>query len=237
MSCISRVCAIGCFWLVAAAPAFGGGDAADIDTSDTGSAAEVRPQALPPAQEAPIAQTGRARSGNPLWEIPLEHLSATRDRPIFSPSRRPRAIADAPSTAVAGPPVQAPRLPERPQLSLVGTILNGDDGFAIFLDQTTRVPLRLKMGAEHQGWMLRQIAARSVTLQKGEDVAVLVFPEPANEPTPAAAAAGVAKTWPDQPAPSPPPASTAQATPPYLSPESNALRRPARPQGNSARRR
>src|SRR5216684_625555 len=27
--------------------------------------------------------------GNPLWALPLKQLSTTRDRPIFSPSRRP----------------------------------------------------------------------------------------------------------------------------------------------------
>src|SRR5438045_3679915 len=30
-----------------------------------------------------------AQSGNPLWTIPLASLTATRERPIFTPSRRP----------------------------------------------------------------------------------------------------------------------------------------------------
>jgi hypothetical protein len=41
-------------------------------------------------------------SGNPLWAIPLKELSATRERPIFSPSRRAPAPADALYTAAAG---------------------------------------------------------------------------------------------------------------------------------------
>jgi hypothetical protein len=28
-------------------------------------------------------------SGNPLWAVPIKDLSQTRDRPIFTPSRRP----------------------------------------------------------------------------------------------------------------------------------------------------
>ena len=88
--------------------------------------------------------------GNPLWGIPLKLLSATRDRPIFSASRRPPPIDAAPAAVAVAPPVQAPKPPERPQLSLVGTIVNGDDGFAIFLDQNTRAPLRLRMGADYQ---------------------------------------------------------------------------------------
>src|SRR5690348_11023669 len=97
-------------------------------------------------------------------------------------------VAVAPPAVAVAPPVQAPKPPERPQLSLVGTIVNGDDGFAIFLDQNTRAPLRLRMGADYQGWMLRQIESRAVTLQKGEDVAVLAFPPPAtNQATPGVA--------------------------------------------------
>jgi general secretion pathway protein N len=114
--------------------------------------------------------------------------------------------------------------------------MSGDDGFAIFVDQATKAPLRIRIGAAHQGWMLRQVEARSATLQKGEEVAVLTFPKPANDPSTAADAI-TAKTSPDLPAPPPPLASTAQTTPPYLSPESNALRKSARPHGSSARRR
>jgi hypothetical protein len=100
--------------------------------------------------------------------------------------------------------------------------MNGADGFAIFLDQSTRAPLRIRMGADYQGWMLRQIEARSVTLQKGDDVAVLSFPPPATNP-PIPAGPSLAQI-PSVPAAPPP----AQMAPPYLSPESNALRMPVR---------
>src|ERR1700756_873862 len=42
-------------------------------------------------------------SGNPLWGIPLRVLTATRERPLFSPSRRPPA-----PPAVAAPVVPRP---------------------------------------------------------------------------------------------------------------------------------
>jgi general secretion pathway protein N len=235
MSSLGRVCVVGCFWLVATVSALSVAHPAGIDMSDTDAAADARPQPSPPAQDQRVAQTGQPPSGNPLWGIPLKQLSATRDRPIFSPSRRPPPAA-IPVTAVATSlPVQAPKQPERPQLSLIGTIVSGDDGFAIFVDQTTKAPLRIKLGAGYQGWMLRQIEARSVTLQKGEEVVMLSFPERTNDRnTPAGAE--FARTLPDPPAPLPPLA-TAQTTPPFLSPESNALRMPARPRGGSARRR
>ena len=198
MSSIGRTFVVGCFWLVATASAFG---------------------VAGPA--SPDAQSGTARSGNPLWGIPLELLSATRDRPIFSASRRPPPVNVAPPAVAVAPPVQAPKPPERPQLSLVGTIVNGDDGIAIFLDQNTRAALRLRMGADYQGWMLRQIEARSVTLQKGEDVAVLAFPPPSSNP----ASSGAASIAQLPPITVSPPA--AQAAP-FLSPESKALRMPVR---------
>jgi hypothetical protein len=236
MSSLGRVCVVGCFWLVATVSALSVAHPAGIDMSDTDAAAAARPQPSPPAQDQRIAQTGQPPSGNPLWGIPLKQLSATRDRPIFSPSRRPPPAAVPVTAAATSLPMQAPKQPERPQLSLIGTIVSGDDGFAIFVDQTTKAPLRIKLGARYQGWMLRQIEARSVTLQKGQEVVMLSFPEPANDRnTPAGAE--FAKTWPDSPAPLPPLASTAQTTPPFLSPESNALRMPARPRGGSARRR
>jgi hypothetical protein len=237
MSSLGRVCVVGCFWLVATASALGVAHPAGIDMSDSDAAAAARPQPSPPAQDQRVARTVQPPSGNPLWGIPLKQLSATRDRPIFSPSRRPPPAA-IPVTAVATSlPVQAPKQPERPQLSLIGTIVSGDDGFAIFVDQTTKVPLRIKLGAVYQGWMLRQIEARSVTLQKGEEVVMLSFPDPANGQNAPAAGAEFAKTLPDPPAPLPPLAATAQTTPPFLSPESNALRMQARPRGGSARRR
>ena len=133
------------------------------------------PETQPPAPT-------RALSPNPLWEIPLSKLSTTRERPIFSPSRRP------PPVAVAGPPAPpapapAPRLPrvERPQLSLVGTVSGDDESFGIFVDQTTKAALRLKLDEEYQGWKLRAVKAREVTLQHDQHTAVLTLPQPGTE--------------------------------------------------------
>src|SRR5262249_53698680 len=47
--------------------------------------------------------------GNPLWAIPLRSLSATRERPIFLPSRRP------PAPRVVASPAPAPVQPSPPQ--------------------------------------------------------------------------------------------------------------------------
>ena len=60
----------------------------------------------------PIARPNRETAkplpgGNPLWSIPLSALSATRERPIFSASRRPpqpAVVAPAEQVAVPLPP-------------------------------------------------------------------------------------------------------------------------------------
>jgi len=120
----------------------------------------------------------RLRSGNPLWAIPLKNLSVTRERPIFSASRRP------PAPAVAAAPYVPPRAPskppepERPQLTLVGTIAGQQEAFGIFLDQTTNDVVRLKLGDAQRGWLLRRVLKREVMLEKDRETVVLALPAP-----------------------------------------------------------
>jgi hypothetical protein len=138
-------------------------------------AAAPRPAVLPSA----VPASERALSANPLWAVPLSQLSGTRDRPIFSSSRRPvpAAVAAEPVVAkVAAAPRK--REPERPPLALVGTIASGDEGFGIFVDLSTKAALRLKLGEDYQGWKLRLIQGREVTLEKDQQVAVLSLPQP-----------------------------------------------------------
>jgi hypothetical protein len=116
------------------------------------------------------------RPGNPLWAIPLKDLSVTRERPIFSPSRRPPPAVVAAAPYVPPPPPTAPAGPQRPQLVLVGTVVNAKEGFGIFLDQTTNTVVRLKTGEGHNGWIMLSVHGREATLQKDRDTAVLALP-------------------------------------------------------------
>ncbi|WP_249136961.1 hypothetical protein [Bradyrhizobium tropiciagri] len=128
------------------------------------------------------APTPRPLSPNPLWGIPLKTLSNTRDRPVFSPSRRPRpAVVAEPEVSKPAPPPPRKVAAEPPPLSLVGTIAGDDESFGIFLDQSNKTALRLKLGDEFQGWKLRTIKGREVTMQKDEQGAVLTLPEPGGE--------------------------------------------------------
>jgi hypothetical protein len=129
---------------------------------------------------APPVPPVRTPSANPLWGIPLAQLSGTRERPIFSPSRRPPPVAAVAETASVKPPPRKKEI-EPPQLSLVGTIASIDEGFGIFIDQSTKAAIRLKVGEDHQGWKLRQIRGREVTMEKDERSAVLTLPQPGGQ--------------------------------------------------------
>ena len=124
--------------------------------------------------------------GNPLWAIPLKSLTFTRDRPLFTPSRRPPT----PPVAYVEPPrpvvVSKPAEPERPRLALIGVVLGEKDGIAIFVDETTREVVRLRRNEGYSGWILRSLQGREATLEKEAFTAVLVIPPPGGEQNPAA---------------------------------------------------
>ena len=142
------------------------------------------PVVVKPADQPPPAPE-RARSANPLWAIPLATLSSTRERPVFSPSRRPPPPPVA-AVAVAPPPPPPPpksSRAERPQLSLVGTIVADDDqSFGIFVDPTTRASLRLKIGEDHLGWKLRSVHGREATFERDQQITILSLPQPFDDP-------------------------------------------------------
>ncbi|MEA2985272.1 MAG: hypothetical protein QOD94_1526 [Alphaproteobacteria bacterium] len=141
-----------------------------------------RPKSATPGPAAPSATAAaeRAPSANPLWTIPLTSLTATRQRPVFSPSRRPPVVVVAKAPPPPPPPPPKPPEPEKLQLSLVGTIL-GENGERIGLfvnpvERADRNALRLKVGENIKGWVLREVLPRQVVLEKGQQSAVLELP-------------------------------------------------------------
>src|SRR5271154_2589645 len=94
-----------------------------------------------------------ASAGNPLWAIPLNALTATRDRPLFSASRRPPALAvGTVAPPPSHPPPAAPAPPERPPLTLMGTIIGAESSIALVSNSSTQVVSRLRVGEENSGW-------------------------------------------------------------------------------------
>ena len=165
------------------------GDALDAGLSDDAQAAgspviaavPVMPPVTTVRVVTPPAEPAqeRALSANPLWAIPLAQLSATRERPIFSPSRRPPPAAVAAEPAIVKAPTVRKKGPETPPLALVGTIASDEEGFGIFLDQSTKAAIRLKVGEDYQGWKLRSVQGRETALEKDQQVVTLALPQPA----------------------------------------------------------
>jgi hypothetical protein len=135
-------------------------------------AALVQPSATPADMPAPPA--------NPLWAIPLSRLTATRERPIFSAARRPPAVVIVKPVA-SNLPAPKHLEPEKPTLSLIGTIvgIGAGAGIGLFVDAADqRSAVSLKAGDNHKGWILRSVGRRQVELAKGLDVVVLDLPRP-----------------------------------------------------------
>ena len=118
--------------------------------------------------------------GNPLWGISLNALTATRERPIFSPSRRPPAPTPPAPVVMASPP-PPPTAPEEIPLKLVGTIVGGDNSIAICFNPSTRDVVRLKVGESFQGWFLRAVHGREAAFEKATLHVTLALPSPEDQ--------------------------------------------------------
>jgi general secretion pathway protein N len=98
-----------------------------------------------------------AASVSPLAAQPLDRFSVTRDRPLFSPTRRPPA----PPPAVTAPP---PPPPPPPDVVLLGVVVDGEDAHALVRAGPAAKILRLRIGDEIGGWKVGQIEARKLVL-------------------------------------------------------------------------
>jgi hypothetical protein len=108
---------------------------------------------------------------NPLWAIPMPSLTDTRERPIFSASRRAPVAPPAPQLARSSEP-------NRPLLTLMGTVAEDSEGIAVFRDEASKDILRLRIGQTHSGWTLSTVTPREVTMLRDHDTAILDIPIP-----------------------------------------------------------
>jgi hypothetical protein len=143
--------------------------------STVGPADQAGTPAGPPTGTGAIVADPK-QIGNPLWTVPLSSLSVTRERPIFSPGRRPP-----PPPAVAVPyvppaPPPKPPEPDHPSLTLLGTLAGDSKGVGIFVNEADKTTLRLGTGDDHEGWVLRSVNGREVTFERGGRTATLALP-------------------------------------------------------------
>jgi hypothetical protein len=142
--------------------------------------------------EVDTADPSRTVRGNPHWAVPLESLRATRERPLFAPTRRPPAPFVAARPPDPAPPPSPPTV-EHPNLTLVGTARSEGNSIAVFSIESSRETVRLGIRQGHMGWILNSVGRDSATLQKGTQTETLKLPAPlaqgASVPTTSSSAA------------------------------------------------
>jgi hypothetical protein len=111
---------------------------------------------------------------NPVAVISLDNLSVSRERPLFSASRRPPPPppAVAPVAFVADPP--APPVPP-PVLSLYGIITDDNGALAILRPSPTEKIGRVRLGDEVGGWRVSLIESRRLVLSRDDRTATFTL--------------------------------------------------------------
>lgn len=137
--------------------------------------------AAKPSDAKALAARGPENSGNPVSDIPFGSLSAMRERPLFSPSRRPSSPPTAPGEEKAA---RWRREAEPPPLTLLGTVTGAEARLALFLDERSQSIVRRRLGEAESGWVVKSIEAKTVTFERDshEFVVTLHHEEAAAEP-------------------------------------------------------
>lgn len=128
-------------------------------------AAAGRPKAEPTIQAAtttaatntPAAAPLDVAAQNPLARNSLEQLAATRDRPLFSPSRRPPP----PPIARVEPP---PPPPPPPQVALMGVVIDGEGVRALIRPGPMQPFVLVRVGGVVAGWHVTEIEDKRLVL-------------------------------------------------------------------------
>jgi len=112
-----------------------------------------------------------AQSGNPLWSVRVEDLSATRDRPVFSPSRRPPPVAIVNAAPPPAPPPKAAAPVAPPTLTFFGTFESDEEvGAAIQAGASEKARI-VRFGDYIDGWRVTGIDRHRLVLSLGERTA------------------------------------------------------------------
>jgi hypothetical protein len=109
------------------------------------------------APQAPVESS--AAPASPLAGEPLDRLSATRERPLFSPTRRPPPPP--PPVVINAEP---PPPPPPPTVALFGVVMDGDEARAIIRTGPAAGVIRVRVGDDIGGWKVAQIDGRRLVL-------------------------------------------------------------------------
>ncbi len=102
-------------------------------------------------------------AANPLAIWSLDRLSATRERPLFAPTRRPPPPP--PPAAPVARQVEAPPPPAPPPtLVVLGIVSDAEGTRAMLRTQASDKVVRARLGDDIGGWKVTEIEPRRVTL-------------------------------------------------------------------------
>jgi hypothetical protein len=143
--------------------------------------ASPQPPPYPPPQAGeglsirPPPLAGEGREGgvlpSPLAAQPLDRLSATRERPLFSPTRRPPPRP--PPVVVAPEPPPPP--PPPPDVALFGIVMDGDEVHAVVRAGPAAKIMRVRVGDDIGGWKVAQIDGRRLILSLDDRIATFLM--------------------------------------------------------------
>ncbi len=118
------------------------------------------------------AQSPTAPAKPSIEPSPLEELSATRERPLFIPGRRPPSVKVEPNAPA--PITEDETLP----FQLTGTVLGPDYRVAILRQNGTPEELRLRVGETIKGWTIEEVGDQYVVVRgHGKRVRAWLFDE------------------------------------------------------------
>jgi hypothetical protein len=103
---------------------------------------------------------------NPVELQPFPELAATRDKPLFSPTRRPPPKPVAPVARQEPPPPPPPPPPSVVVLGIVSE--NGDGRAAIRAGGKGDKVIRVRAGDDVSGWKVDRVEPRRLVLTQGE---------------------------------------------------------------------
>jgi hypothetical protein len=188
-----------------------------------------QPSALTAGETPAFPGEGSERGAlpSPLAAQPLDRLSATRERPLFSPTRRPRP----PPPPVVAAPEPPPPPPPPPDVALFGIVMDGDEAQAVVRAGPAAKIMRVRVGDDIGGWKVAQIDGRRLILSLDDRIATfLMFA--GNSPNGASPVDRETQSADRQsPTQTPPQNQLRQNAPPPPDPPPSGARRPHRPRG------
>ncbi|MFT5444987.1 MAG: hypothetical protein ACI9DC_000147 [Gammaproteobacteria bacterium] len=105
--------------------------------------------------------------------LPLDELTQTLERPLFVRSRRPPPVDDVIEAVRADAPQQP--TPTALSIELSAVVLETERQYALFRQTAQDRLLKIELGREIEGWVVREIRADGVRLERGTQTQELLL--------------------------------------------------------------